>query len=255
MTIAVGFAEVKVEVAGLQVTAAGYLAEGADQHDRLRAFNWHAGTRVGLLVTSSDKTIVGLKEGQSKIETMTDDQGTDFFKAKGRFGRKSVELDQSSESDDGKALLIHVESAGIPKKGAKTLTMKGELVVSLASKSKLIKSDLGALEKGGKLVVGDHAFKLVRVAKPSFGDDPLEIRLESSVSHKDFKGFHFYDVEGNEIESDRRGSGSMGMLGKRTYSVSFSLKKKVDQIVLGLDTWTDLEVVKLPLDFKIGAGL
>jgi hypothetical protein len=37
--------------------------------------------------------------------------------------------------------------------------------------------------------------------------------------------------------------------------VSFSLKKKVDKIVLAVDAWSDLEVVKIPFDFKIGAGL
>ena len=47
----------------------------------------------------------------------------------------------------------------------------------------------------------------------------------------------------------------MGFFGKRTYTVTFNLKRKVDQIVLGLDRWTDLEKVQVPFDVKIGAGL
>lgn len=246
---------VKVEVAGLQVTAKGYVPEGEKDFSALRAFSWQAGTRVGLLVTSSDKTIVGLDEEKSKVTGFTDDQETDFTKAKGRFGKNGAEFGMMSESEDGRAIVTHVESPGLPGKGAKTLTLKGELVVSLASKSKEVKSEVAVLEKGKKLVVGGNSFEIDSVGKPDWGDAPLQIRLKSSVNHKDFKGFHFYDAEGNKIESKRSSSGSMGMFGKRTYTVSFSLKKKVDKIVLAVDAWSDLEVVKVPFDFKIGAGL
>ncbi len=246
---------VKVEVAGLQVTAKGYVPEGENDFRALRAFSWQAGTRVGLLVTSSDKTIVGLDEEKSKVTGFTDDQETDFTKAKGRFGKNGAEFGMMSESEDGRAIVTHVESPGLPGKGAKTLTLKGDLVVSLASKSMEVKSEVAVLEKGKKLVVGGNSFEIDSVGKPDWGDDPLQINLKSSVNHKDFKGFHFYDTEGIEIESKRSSSGSMGIFGKRTYTVSFNLKKKVDKIVLAVDAWSDLEVVKVPFDFKIGAGL
>lgn len=252
----VALGDVKVEVAGLQVTGKGYTAEGEkDGFNSVRAFSWHAGTRVGLLVTSSEKSIVRLDEDKSKVTSFTDDQETDFTKAKGRFGKKGAEFGMSSESDDGKAIVTHVESPGLPKKGAKALTLKGDIVVALASKSKEVKSGVTALEKGTKLVVGENAFEIESAGKPDWGDEPLQITLKSSVSHKDFKGFHFYDAGGDKIESKRSSSGSMGMFGKRTYTVSFNLKKKVDKVVLAVDAWSDLEVVKVPFDFTIGAGL
>lgn len=161
----------------------------------------------------------------------------------------------TSEAKDGKAIITHVESSGVPKKGTKNLTLKGGLVVSLASKSKEVRSELTVLKKGEKLVVGEDAFEINSLGKPDWGDDPIQVELKSSVSYKDFKGFHFYDSEGNKVESNRSGSGSMGIFGKRTYTVSFNLKKKVDKIVLAVDEWSDLEVVKIPFDFTIGAGL
>ena len=105
------------------------------------------------------------------------------------------------------------------------------------------------------MVGGEDAFEVNNLRKPDWGDNPIQVELKSSVSYKDFKGLHFYDLKGNKIESERSGSGSMGIFGKRTYTVSFNLKKKVDKIVLAVDEWSDLEVVKVPFDFTIGAGL
>ncbi len=247
--------EVKVEMAGLQVTAKGYVSEGENEFNSLRAFNRQLGTKVGLLVTSSDKTIVKLDEEKSKVIVFSDDQETDLIKVKGRFGKKSGVFRMTSKAKDGKAVITHVESSGVPKKGTKTLTLKGGLVVSLASKSKEVRSELTVLKKGEKLVVGEDAFEVNSLRKPDWGDDPIQVELKSSVSYKDFKGLHFYDTKGNKIESERSGSGSMGIFGKRTYTVSFNLKKKVDKIVLAVDEWSDLEVVKVPFNFTIGAGL
>ena len=247
--------EVKVELAGLQVTAKGYVPKGENEFNSLRAFNRQLGTKVGLLVTSSDKAIVKLDEEKSKVTVFSDDQETDLIKVKGRFGRKSGVFRMTSEAKDGKAIITHVESSGVPKKWAKNLTLKGGLVVSLASKSKEVRSELTVLKKGEKLVLGEDAFEINSLGKPDWGDDPIQVELKSSVSYKDFKGFHFYDSEGNKVESKRSGSGSMGIFGKRTYTVSFNLKKKVDKIVLAVDEWSDLEVVKIPFDFTIGAGL
>ena len=103
--------------------------------------------------------------------------------------------------------------------------------------------------------MGEDAFEVNSLRKPDYGDNPIEVELKSLVSYKDFKGLHFYDSKGNKIESERSRNGSMGIFGKRTYTVSFKLKKKVDKIVLAVDEWSDLEVVKVPFDFTIGAVL
>ena len=103
--------------------------------------------------------------------------------------------------------------------------------------------------------MGEDAFEVNSLGKPDWGDDPIQVELKSSVSYKDFKGLHFYDLKGNKIESERSRNGSMGIFGKRTYTVSFKLKKKVDKIVLAVDEWSDMEVVKVPFDFTIGAVL
>ena len=254
----VAAAQVEVSVAGIRVVGKGYRAEQEDQKfkgGKLRAFNHFAGTSVGLLITSKEKVIVGLDEDRSKITIFGDSQGTDFTKAKGLFGRKGAKFGFSDQSDDKMALMTEVESTGLPAKGTKEIILKGEFMVSVASKSVLTKSELVDAKKGAKVVVGIHSFEIDELGKPAWGKDPLSITLKSSVNHKDFKAFKFFDPEGKEIESNRAGSSSMGIFGKRTYGVTFNLKRKVDQIVLGLDGWTDLEKVQVPFDVKIGTGL
>ena len=258
LAVGIAAAEVEVSAAGIRVVAKDYRAEQEDQKfkgGQLRAFNNFAGTSVGLLITSKEKVIVGIDEDGSKITIFGDSQGTDFTKAKGFFGRKGVKFGFSEQSDDKMALMTEVESAGIPAKGTKEIILKGELMVAMASKSELSQSKLGDAKKGAKVIVGSHSFEIDELGKPDWGKDPLSITLKSSVNPKDFKAFKFFDAEGKEIESNRAGSSTMGIFGKRTYGVTFNLKRKVDQIVLGLDRWTDLEKVQVPFDIKIGTGL
>ena len=88
------------------------------------------------------------------------------------------------------------------------------------------------------MVGEEDAFEVNNLRKPDWGDNPIQVELKSSESYKDFKGLHFYDSKGNKIESERSGSGSMGIFGKRTYTVSCNLKKKVDKIVFAVDDWS-----------------
>ncbi len=256
-----GFAvgQVGLSVAGLQVVKKGYQSEG-DKDDKfgqseLRAFNWHAGTRVALMLVSEGKAIVSLDEDASKITTFTDDQGTDFSKSKARFGRDGVKFGFASYSDDKKALVVDVESGGVPKQGAGELILKGEVVVSVASESKLEKSEAVAATKGTKLKVGEREFEVTTAGKPKWGDDEFSIELKSKYNDRDFKAVKFYAADGTELKANRSMSSSGGVFGKSTHKVTFNFEKKFDKFSLGLDAWTDLEKVKVPFDLKVKAGL
>jgi len=254
----VAAAQVEVSVAGIRVVTKGHRAAQGDQKvkgDKLRAFNTFAGTSVALLITSKEKVIVGIDEDGSTIAVFGDSEGTDFREAKSLFGRGGVKFGFSDLSDDKMALMTEVESAGMPARGTKEILLKGELMAAVASKSALTKSKLVEARKGVKILVGPHSFEVDELGKPDWGKDPLSITLTSSVNHEDFKAFQFFDAEGKEIETKRAGSSSMGIFGKRTYGVTFNLKRKVEQFALGLDRWTDLEKIQVPFDFKIGTGL
>ena len=177
------------------------------------------------------------------------------MKMKSRFSDAPYKFGWSEVSEDGVALGTTIESEGLPGKGAKNLTIKGELVVVTGSKFEETKSGKLKVEKGSSFEAGDFRFKLSEVGKPKWGEDPLAITLETSRDPADIQGIVFYGADGEVIESSSSGSGSMGMFGKMTYTVSYGLKKKPAEIVVGVSLWTDLEVVKVPLNLKVGAGL
>jgi len=127
--------------------------------------------------------------------------------------------------------------------------------VKTGSESKVTKSKKVPVKKGAKFVVGEHTFEIANFGKPKWGDDPFEIELKSKVDHKDFKEFIFLDEKGKKIESKESGWSSGGMFGKRSYKVTFKMKRKPKQLVLGLDSWTDAKDEKVPFKVELGAGL
>ena len=246
-------AEVKVSAVGLRVVGKGFKEEGSD--DELRAFHRFAGTSIGLMIQSEGKAIVNFDEEATKITSFADDKGTDFLKVKSRFSSKPYSFEMAQESKSRKVWMTTLASGGVPQSGANKITVAGELVLSLASKSELKKSGKVSLEKGGKFEVAGHTFTIDKIGKPDWGDDKLEVTLKSSVDLKSFRKVIFYDADGKELESKRGMWSSMGMFGKKTYQTSYTFKVEPKTLILGLDQWTDLEVVKVPLDLKVGAGL
>jgi hypothetical protein len=245
--------EVGVSVAGVQVVAKEYQEEGSKEE--LRAFNWSPGLNIALLLKSDDKAIVGFDKEKSSLSRFGDDKGQDFLKLEKRFSDRAFSFGMEQESESRKALMTTLESDALPASGATRITLAGELVLSLASKSELKKSEKAAVKKGQKLVVAGETFTIKDAEKPEWGEGKLEITLESSVDLKSFRRVVFYGADGKELESERGMWSSMGMFGKKTYQTSYRFKVKPEELVMGLDVWTDLEVVKVPVDLKIGVGL
>jgi len=255
MATALVSAEVKVSAVGLQVTGKGYQAEGEDVHSGLRPFNWTEGTRLSLLFKSDGNNIISLDEDAAKITIFRDDKETNFLEIESRFSSKPYKFEFVTISSDGKALITTLATEGLPKKGAEKIIVEGEVTVKTGSKSKVKKSKKVPVKKGAKLVIGKHTFEIEEFGKPKWGDYPFEVTLKSKVDHRDFKGFIFWDEKGKKIEAKQNGSSSFGLFGKRTHTVSFQMKRKVKQLTLGLDVWTDAKDEKVPFKLELGAGL
>ena len=261
ITIAMGlvtgvvFGEMSVESIGVRVVGKGYSSKEDAMSDEIRAFNWSAGTSVALLVKSDGAKIVSLDEAKSKITVFTDDQETDFMKVKSRFSNAPCKFEWSEVSEDGAALGTTISSQGLPAKGAKSLMIKGELVVATGSKFAEKKSAKVKPVDGGLIEVEGVSFKMSSVGDPKWGEMKFQITLNTSDDLKVIQGFVFYDQDGKELEFQDAGSGTSSFGRKTTYSRTFQFKKNPTELVVGLKFWTDLEVVTLPIDLKVGVGL
>lgn len=247
--------EMKVEVNGVRVVGKGYSSKKDAMNGELRAFNWSAGTSVALLVKSDGAKIVSLNEKKSKITVFSDDQGTDFMKVKSRFSNNPYKFEWSKVSEDGVALGTTIASDGLPAKGAKSLIIKGELVVATGSKFEEKKSEKVKPEDGGVVEVGGFSFKISNAGDPEWGEMKFQVTLSTSTDLDAIQGFVFYDQDGKKLESEDSGSGTSSFGSKTTYSKTFQFKDKPAHLVMGLNLWTDLEVVTVPIDLNVGAGL
>ena len=245
------FAQISIDVAGLRIVTKGHKAGD----NEIRAFNWSKGTSVALLILSEGKSIVKLDEEASTFTAFSDDKGTDLLKTKSRFSNKAVQFSMAKIAEGGKALGVSVETEGLPAKGAMSLTLKGELAVSVASKSELKKSAELIVKEGESFELNGQEIKIKTAEKPKWGDDELDLTIVSKKSLKDYKSVIFYDAAGKKVKFKRKGSSWGGFNGNMSYSLTLGFEKKHQKLVMGAEIWTDLEAVKVPLDQKIGVGL
>lgn len=247
--------EMKVEVSGIRVVGKGYSSRKDAMSDEIKAFNWSSGTSVALLVKSDGAKIVSLNEKKSKITVFADDKGTDFMKVKSRFSNQPCKFEWSEVSEDGVALGTTIASPGLPAKGAKSLIIKGELIVATGSKFEEKKSGKVKPVDDAVIEVGGYSFNVVKTGDPKWGEMKFQLTLSTSDDLETIQGIVFYDQDGEKLEAQDSGSGTSSFGSKTTYSKTFQFKKKPAELVVGLNLWTDLKVITLPVDLNVGAGL
>ena len=227
-----------------------------DDDNKLVPFNtFNKGTGLALLV-GSPSSIIMVDTDASKIDSFTDDKGTDLLtKVKGSFQQPGFGSFPEI-SEDGKMALVEIAGDGVPVAGANAIKAEGTLVVQTASEKEAVKSEPFELKKGSKLKVGDIDLKVTGSRKPSFGDNALEVNFETSNKLVTMlAGVKFLDAAGKELESEGAGSSRMGFGKKFTYGRSFSLKKAVKgEVILEFEVWTDLAETKIPFSITAGVG-
>ena len=242
----------KVKTVGIRVIRE---VVGEDS-DKLVPFNtFEKGTAVALLIESGGASIIKVDERASKIVSFKDDGGKDLMVNSKGFNRNGLGS-FPKVSEDGKAAVVEVNAAGVPDAGASKVVVEGTLVLQTASEKKAVKSAPFELKKGAAVKVGDIEMTLKSVGKPSFGDDAVELGFETSNKGITMlASVKFYDESGKELESESRGSSSMGFGNKFTYGKDYSLKEAVEgKLVVEFEVWTDLAETEVPIKIAAGVG-
>lgn len=249
-------AEPSIEVSGIQVIR----QEVGEGFQALRPFNAQGkGTKLALLMRSPDVSIIKLDVEASTLDAFIDDTRksllSDDSEQRGGFGSQEGFGSFPRISEDGKAAMVTISGPGVPTEKSNKIGAKGTLVAQLGSQSKTFQSDPVELKQGVSLAINGIEFKISKIGKPGFGNEPLEIGLQSSnKALTTLKGVKFFDADGNEMESKSGGSSSMGFLGNMTYGENYRLTKTLSgKTVIEFEIWTDLKEVKVP--FSITAGL
>ena len=138
--------EAHVSVRGLRLVTTPYNGEQA-----MRAFNWYAGTTLALQVDVPKGGLIELDALASRLESVTDDKGTDLQKKDDEGAVASSGVGGLAMfSEDGKAAMIEISAPQTPDPAAMEIRARGTLAFKLATVKKTYK-DVVTLEKNSPM--------------------------------------------------------------------------------------------------------
>ncbi len=231
--------ELEVKPLGMQVV----WDPAKDAQDGFSTYNrQESGLEVAALLTSSDQVIVSADMDASSFDG--------FFAA----GKKSLAGEfgwNKNISKDGKNLKFTIESKKLPAGEISALTAKGVLHIQLGSEKEKFTTEMIEMSPGKEGKLGEMAFELSKLGKPSWGDAVLEITLKSKQSFEGIAEYRFFDENDKPVSFEEAGSGSMGFMGKKTYSKTFTFKTKPKKMRVEADMWSDLSTVEQPFELSL----
>jgi hypothetical protein len=240
-----------VEARGIRIVGPGYTG------DTLRPFNWSQGTTVALLIQVPGGGLIGFDQKASTIELFRDDGEKDLTKKRpGAFSFQRG-YDRGEISKDGKACLVEVGSPDLPSRGARSIHLKGTLVLQSATGKKSYRQEGVEARRGEKILAGPIPFRITRVGKPewSFGDEKFSITLEARQDITGVASIRFLDGSGMEIKTSQGGFRTTSSFGSTTATRIFNFQEEVGEFTVEVTYWTDVREVKIPYSLKIGVGM
>ena len=226
--------------------------------DQMRAFNWFAGTTVALVAIRQNGGIIELDRESSKLTDFKDDMGRDLLTVKKltQFSSAGFEL-SATISDSGDACLFEVKAPAIPAKGAKKLTVAGEVALRIGSSKTTDSVKNIALKTGSIVKAGPITLKVSKSGKPGWtvGDYVHEVVFESERDLSEIAKISFLTSDGNPIEATRTSTARSGFFGNMKVTWTYQLKKRVDAANIMVTRWTDLKTEQVPFEVSIGLGL
>lgn len=233
-------ADVAVEPAGMKIVWKSLKKE----FDGFQTYNTSEGVYVTLAVRGGDKGIIKFDKDKSKVSVS---DGTSDLE--GKFGM------WNKISKDGKAMRVEVQTEKLPAVTAATLKLDGKLEVMVASKTETRATEAQEFKKGDKVELKDgFKFKITKIGKPKWGDDPLSVTLEWKRKVPELAAVRFFDAGGKEIKSSAGGSSWGGLMGNYTVAKTYNLKSKADVLKIEMDLWVDVETITVPVNLVVGPG-
>ncbi len=213
-----------------------------------------AGTSVYLRYRRDDLALIDVDKEACKLDRFADDKGRLLYEPGkgGTFGPSWLGRDDIA--DDGKGVVIEVESKQTPAKGAAALTIVGDLVLRTGRDLTVATADV-PLQVEKTFTIGSQKVTVIKAGKPQWGDDPLAIQLESTGSFAAWKRVRFFGPGGKPIEASRRSSGHMRFGDRHKYTATYHLKSKPKSLSARVSYYTSVESLTVPIDLTVDLGL
>jgi len=212
------------------------------------------GLELEVAVLLPGKPILSVDADKSRIVSFTDDAGTDL-KAGAPTGFFSwVKLSTAFRDEPIETGILEIRTKTLPATKAQRITL--DAVVALVSASGTTeKKGKVALKKGTKIEFGPVPMTVSNVEASSFGGSKLSVQFSSDKNMDAIKEIEFLDAGGKRIDARSMGTGSFGMGGKKTYTKTFGLPKKLDAVTVRIVSHAKMQTIEVPLKVSMGVGL
>lgn len=208
------------------------------------------GTKICLAVSDKTKTFLEISDEETKIETLTDDKGTDMMESpkKGSFLQKA-RLDAFPKiSEDKHAIAFAISSPVVPAKGAKELQLKASIVLVAGEDLTSQEQKDVSLKDDTEITIGPAPLTITSVKEKSFS-----VKTEKPIAA--IKQILFMDAEGKTLDI-KQGSRSVSGWKTKTYTLYFYAEAKMPEAVtVKIEYYKKTEKITVPVDVKFGVGL
>lgn len=212
------------------------------------------GLELQVAVKVPGKPILAVDAAKSRIIKFVDDTGTDL-KAGAPTGFFSwVSMSNAFRDEPVDSVLLDITTKTLP--GKKSHRIEIEAIVALISASGTQdKQEKVALEKDIKIACAPIPLTLGSVETSSFGGSALKVQFASSQRMDAIKEILFLDKSGKQIDAKSMGTGSFGFGGKKTYTRTFGLPKKMASVTVKIVSYAKMETIEVPVKLSMGLGL
>jgi hypothetical protein len=218
------------------------------------AFFSPPGVTVTAIVQPLAGKIVSINQSDSKLDTFTDDKGTDLMATKSEDPFNKPGINMAKVNEGGISANVDFQAAGLPAKGATVLNISGKLSVKVATGTRQFAVESVDIKTNASFTCGDLPLK---ISAAGFSKGMFSSKEEFSAtfsSTQDLDGIstlEFFDAQGGKIEARKSSWG--GGLGN--YFVEYVFKTSLDHAKIVVTCWQDLKTVEVPIFVKTGVGL
>jgi hypothetical protein len=220
------------------------------------------GTTLTLLIEDRQKWILGLDAKESRITSFRDDRTTDLTLEKPPDEGNRMQFNPqpgperctlTGEVDPaGHRLTITVHSPHFPAGGATRLSLEADLVMRLGIGEKTIEQKNVNL-KADTITVGPSPLLIMSQEPDERMGQPAGTQIalfHQGPVKREFRKIAFIGPDGQEIQQNANGSGSMGSIQHEYYS----LARKVETCTIRLTVPDHIETVTLSVSIDTGVG-
>jgi hypothetical protein len=209
------------------------------------------GTTAYFVVTEPNQTFIALDKKASTLTAMTDDKGRDLKKDAKTSGLTRW-IDESIDKE-GHTVTLTINTPTCPAEGAKTVTLQALAVLQAGQDEKTEQKPL-AIKVGETLDIAGLNLEVTSIGK-GWGGFQQKITFQSEKPMHAIRTVEFLDPEGNTLQSKSGGAGWVSSGGKTTYSQSFHLKQRMDNVTVKVTYFAKVVNVNVKLDTTLSLGL